>query len=102
MYGQERFKTSTRLLKLSTSQFRRQYKSGAVYHGEFDGNKRAGKGLFKWPNGACYDGEYMDNKRHGKGRQYFADGSSYDGDFVQDLRHGFGQLTWPDGEVSLT
>ena len=102
MYGQERLKPSNRLLRLSTSQFRREYKSGAVYHGELEGNKRTGKGLFKWPNGACYDGEYMDNMRQGKGKQYFADGSAYEGAFVRDLRHGQGQLSWPDGEVSCS
>lgn len=92
--------TSNRVLRLNTSQYRREYKSGAVYHGELEGSKKSGKGIFKWPNGACYDGEYVDNTRHGYGKQYWPDGSIYDGVFVRDLRHGVGTLTWPDGEVS--
>ncbi|XP_048588596.1 ankyrin repeat and MYND domain-containing protein 1-like [Nematostella vectensis] len=90
---------STQLLKLSTSQYRREYKSGAVYHGGLQGNKKTGKGVFKWPNGACYDGEYTDNKRHGKGKQYWSDGAVYNGEFIRDLRHGFGQITFPDHET---
>lgn len=90
------------LLKLNSSQFRREYRSGAVYHGELDGYKKSGKGIFKWPNGACYDGEYTNNKRHGKGKQYWPDGSFYDGEFKGDLREGFGKLTFPDGEVSTS
>lgn len=90
---------SHRLLRLSTSQYRREYKSGAVYHGEFEGNKKSGKGIFKWPNGACYDGEYVDNTRHGQGRQCWPDGSFYEGCFTRDLRHGRGKLVWADGEV---
>ena len=93
--------TSNRLLRLNTSQYRREYKSGAVYHGELVGSKKSGKGIFKWPNGACYDGEYVDNTRHGYGKQYWPDSSIYDGAFVRDLRHGVGTLTWADGEVSL-
>lgn len=93
--------TSNRLLRLNTSQYRREYKSGAVYHGELLGSKKSGKGIFKWPNGACYDGEYVDNTRHGYGKQYWPDGSIYDGALVRDLRHGVGTLTWPDEEVSL-
>lgn len=92
---------STHLLKLSSSQFRREYRSGAVYHGELDGYKKSGKGIFKWPNGACYDGEYTNNKRHGKGKQYWSDGAVYDGQFKGDLREGFGKLIFPDGEVSI-
>lgn len=90
--------TSTRVLRLNTSQYRREYKSGAVYHGELEGTKKSGKGIFKWPSGACYDGEYVDNTRHGCGRQYWPDGSVYEGALVRDLRHGVGTLTWPDGE----
>ena len=99
--------TSNRVLRLNTSQYRREYKSGAVYHGELEGSKKSGKGIFKWPNGACYDGEYVDNTRHGYGKQYWPDGSTYEGAFVRDLRHGVGTLTWADkgvirDEISFT
>lgn len=91
--------TSNRALRLNTSQYRREYKSGAIYHGELEGTKKSGKGIFKWPNGACYDGEYVDNTRHGYGKQFWPDGSIYEGTLVRDLRHGHGTLSWPDGEV---
>ena len=93
------FSSTNRVLRLNTSQYRQEYKSGAVYHGELEGSKKSGKGIFKWPNGACYDGEYVDNTRHGYGKQYWPDGSTYEGAFERDLRHGSGTLTWADKEV---
>lgn len=94
-----KFSSSNRVLRLNTSQCRREYKSGAVYHGELEGIKKSGRGTFKWPNGACYDGEYVDNTRHGYGKQCWPDGSIYEGTLMRDMRHGVGTLNWSDGEV---
>lgn len=93
-----KFSSSNRVLRLNTSQCRREYKSGAVYHGELEGIKKSGRGTFKWPNGACYDGEYVDNTRHGYGKQCWPDGSIYEGTLMRDMRHGVGTLNWSDGE----
>ncbi|XP_068685368.1 ankyrin repeat and MYND domain-containing protein 1-like [Montipora foliosa] len=90
--------SSNRVLRLNTSQCRREYKSGAVYHGEVEGIKKSGRGIFRWPNGACYDGQYVDNTRHGYGKQCWPDGSIYDGALLRDMRHGVGTLCWSDGE----
>ena len=35
------------------------FKSGAVYHGQWIGNKRDGYGSQEWPDGARYDGTYI-------------------------------------------
>ena len=45
----------------------KEYKSGAKYEGQVDGSRKAGKGVFTWPNGAKYEGEFVDNSRQGKG-----------------------------------
>ena len=57
-----------RLGTASTRSVEKEYRSGANYRGQLQGNKRAGKGIFTWPNGAIYDGEFVDNLRHGTGK----------------------------------
>ena len=56
-----------RLGTASSRTVKKEYKSGASYKGQLQGNKRGGSGVFKWPNGAVYDGEFVDNQRHGIG-----------------------------------
>ena len=59
-------------LGTATSQLvEKEYKSGASYVGQVQGNKRVGRGVFTWPNGAKYEGEFMENLRHGKGMMRF-------------------------------
>ena len=77
-----------------------EFKSGAVYTGNFTGGKKSGRGMFRWPSGLQYTGEYVENKRHGYGVQLWPDGSRYKGDFWEDLRHGDGKHWWSSGEVS--
>lgn len=76
-----------------------EFKSGAVYTGNFTGGKKSGRGMFRWPSGLQYTGEYVENKRHGYGVQLWPDGSRYEGDFWEDLRHGDGKHWWSSGEV---
>ena len=45
----------------------KEYKSGAKYQGQVEGTRKAGRGVFVWPNGAKYEGEFVDNYRQGKG-----------------------------------
>ena len=49
------------------------FKSGAVYHGQWIGNKRDGYGSQEWPDGARYDGNnsfiFLKNKRLLEGQQ---------------------------------
>ena len=78
---------------------RKSYRSGAEYLGDLDGNRRSGRGSFKWPNGAMYDGEFKNNIRQGHGMQSWPDGSVYVGNFEDDVRHGSGEVHWLNGEV---
>ena len=57
-----------RLGTASTRSVEKEYRSGANYRGQLQGNKRVGKGVFTWPSGAIYDGEFVDNLRHGTGK----------------------------------
>lgn len=44
----------------------------------------------KWEDGKVYHGEFLGEKRHGRGTISYPDGSQYDGEWVDDLRHGQG------------
>lgn len=53
-------------------------------------------------NGDQYTGEWQDNKKHGKGTyKWKASGNMYDGDWKYGKRNGFGTLSVPDGHGGL-
>jgi len=45
-----------------------EYSCGATYKGQSCNKKRCGVGVFSWPSGETYVGEFDDNKRNGKGK----------------------------------
>ena len=54
---------------LENSEVEKEYKSGAVYKGTIVDNRRAGQGVFTWPDGARYEGQFVDNVRNGQGEK---------------------------------
>ena len=96
-----------------------QFKTGAIYTGQWKGGFRDGFGEQTWPDGAKYAGEWRENRAHGKGRFIHVDGDIYDGYWANDkangrgiykhvngaqyeglwkddLQHGYGVETWTD------
>ena len=67
-----------------------QFKTGAVYVGEWKGGFRDGQGEQTWPDGAKYLGEWRENRAHGKGRFIHVDGDIYDGFWANDKANGYG------------
>lgn len=45
----------------------RKYKCGATYRGGSCNRQRCGVGVFSWPSGETYVGEFDNNRRNGKG-----------------------------------
>lgn len=93
-----------------------QFRSGAIYTGQWCGNQRhgfgrqvwpdgaqyegcwsnssaCGLGRFKFPDGSVYLGHWRGNRFHGLGAHYLADGSSYHGQWVHGSRDGVGVET---------
>ena len=75
------------------------YSSGAVYEGDYQDDKKHGKGRCTLPSGAVYEGDWQDDKRHGKGRVTYSSGDVYEGVWQDDKKHGKGRYTTAAGEV---
>lgn len=102
------------------------YATASKYLGQWDNNKKHGKGTQTWASGDKYVGEWADGKPsgfgtywkkskkgllkqyagqfqaghpHGRGVYYYDDGSVFDGQWRAGLRHGVGIMTFEDGAV---
>ena len=53
-----------------------------------------GNGIYTYPDGSKYEGDWEDNKKHGKGIYYYNNelwkGDKYEGDWENDNQHGKG------------
>mmetsp|Transcript_56050 Transcript_56050/g.122544 ORF Transcript_56050/g.122544 Transcript_56050/m.122544 type:complete len:622 (+) Transcript_56050:90-1955(+) len=75
------------------------YPNGAVYTGEWIGEKRHGRGLQVWSDGAKYEGDWVDDKAQGEGRFDHVGGDFYVGQWLDDKAHGVGTYTHVDGST---
>ena len=48
------------------------YGNGDIYEGDWDEDKRSGKGSLHYANGDYYEGEFMDDMRHGGGKMFYS------------------------------
>ncbi len=71
--------------------------SGDTYTGDWFDDKMAGQGVFTRSNGDRYEGQMTDNKMNGKGTLYWPKGNKYTGDWVNDKMAGQGIFTWFNG-----
>jgi hypothetical protein len=72
-------------------------KNGAVYTGEYEGNRFHGIGEITGANGEVYRGQYKGGLKEGDGVYTFASGDVYRGQFKGDKREGDGVYTFADG-----
>lgn len=72
-----------------------------LFYGEFDDNKKNGKGeLFRLDGSLIYKGSYKNNSYHGKGVLYFSDGKpEYEGELKHGKYDGKGTLYNYDGTI---
>ena len=74
--------------------------NGNRYIGYWREGKMCGAGIFTYGvEGDRYDGEFNDDKKHGKGCYTFANGNKYSGEFHNDKRHGNGKYHWVCGDM---
>ncbi|KAJ1486353.1 hypothetical protein T484DRAFT_1943619 [Baffinella frigidus] len=80
------------------------YPNGDTFSGVIKNSYREGKGSYVWKeleegkSGGVYDGEYESNKKHGKGVMKYPDTGTYDGVWKEGLRSGQGTFKYPNGD----
>jgi hypothetical protein len=74
-------------------------KNGAVYTGEYEGNRFHGIGEITFAGGNVYRGQWKENKMEGDGVYTWADGNAYRGQWKGDKMEGDGVFTWASGNV---
>lgn len=78
---------------------RMQWSSGAVYLGDWIGERREGFGIYRNAHGDEYAGEFVGGVRHGWGVYSAANGEEYIGQWVDGKLHGVGMLKHVNGDV---
>jgi hypothetical protein len=73
-------------------------KNGAVYCGEYEGNRMHGMGVLT-ANGDSYCGQWNGGKMEGHGVQTLANGMVYRGQYKAGKMEGDGVFTWANGDV---
>ena len=62
-----------------------------TYKGFFRSGNLEGNGTFEYLNGAVYDGDWEENRKHGRGRLTEANGRNvHIGEWENDYKHGNG------------
>lgn len=56
------------------------------------------KETYIYPDGTIYVGEWQGNKRHGRGIWTRPDGMKHEGEWEKDKPNGQGTLIYPDGK----
>ncbi|MFN6036836.1 MAG: FISUMP domain-containing protein [Bacteroidota bacterium] len=79
----------------SISKAKKVFKS-AFYEGEWNDNKRQGKGKMCYENGEILDGTWNNDMFTGKGKFTFEGGEVYDGEWVDGIFHGTGKYLLTD------
>jgi len=73
--------------------------SGEVcrYEGQWELDKRTGRGSCVFPDNTKYSGDFKYNTIHGHGHFHWVDGHAYNGEWVNGRMEGNGEFTYPSG-----
>ena len=78
------------------------FADGTTYSGNFAKHKRNGFGEYKNSEGDYYEGEWVDNKIQGKGKMIYNNGDVYEGDFLDGKKNGNGTISWASSGLSFS
>ena len=71
---------------------------GTTYEGDFEYDSKTGYGTYKTEDSYQYTGYFVNGKKQGEGKlEHLLIGSSYEGNFEDDMMSGKGTYDWPDG-----
>jgi len=69
-----------------------------MFVGDYQVNKKEGRGRFEWADGSYYEGAFAQGIFHGEGEYYFPDQQkTYFGEFINGVVQGEGKEVWADG-----
>jgi hypothetical protein len=74
-------------------------KDGAVYTGEYEGNRFHGIGELTWADGDVYRGHFKGGLKEGGGMYTYASGDVYRGQWKENKMEGDGVYKWANGDV---
>ena len=81
------------------------YASGHAYAGEWENNKKNGRGVFTSNRGNIYDGYFKNDVKDGKGKMIYYPGTileeMYDGDWKKGMRDGKGKYVYKQSEGTV-
>lgn len=69
------------------------------YEGQWELDRRTGRGSCLFPDGTRYAGDFKLNVIHGHGHFTWVDGHSYNGEWVSGRMEGNGEFSYPSGQV---
>lgn len=72
---------------------------GSIYEGNFEHGAVHGYCVYTRPNGAKYEGEWRFGKEHGQGREVSQEGAIYEGTFKDGRKSGQAVICFPDGST---
>ena len=73
------------------------FADGAVYRGQYKGDKKEGDGVYTFTSDDVYRGQWKGDKREGDGVYTFANGDVYRGQYQGDKKEGDGVYTFASG-----
>ena len=79
------------------------YTDGAKYEGNFEKNRRQGRGTITYAlnatsNALSYEGNFENDEKSGYGTLIWKGGDKYVGEFKYELRNGYGTYYYPSGD----
>lgn len=78
-------------------------KSGTIYDGDWKDDRRCGFGTYSVSEGAgyrkVYSGGWKNDKRHGYGTNFYSANEYYEGEWYADKCSGWGRMYYADGSV---
>jgi len=79
---------------------KRNFRSGAIYKGEWQGQYRHGFGVQRWSDGVRYEGQWREGRAHGSGRFVHPNRGSYIGEWRSNRASGMGLYRDSDGSMT--
>jgi hypothetical protein len=97
--GRQGYGTYTNTRKPHFDEYTDQSSPIGTYTGQWERDKKSGRGRMLWNDGISYEGEWIDDLMHGTGTFIIANKDKYVGQFKEGKKHGRGTMTYDNGII---